>query len=63
MSPTRVFFVIFSGLIALVGLLGAGTSVEGPFTLFCLSLFLFGVLFALFLVKRSFDEAETAPRA
>ncbi|HWL80720.1 MAG TPA: hypothetical protein VNR89_07205 [Roseomonas sp.] len=60
MSPTRIFFMIFSGLIALVGLLGAGTSVEGPFTLFCLSLFLFGVFFALFLVKRTFDEIDPA---
>lgn len=58
MSPTRIFFLLFSALIALVGLLAAGASVEGPLTLFGVSLFLFGVFFALFLVKRTYDEAE-----
>jgi len=60
MSPNRIFFFVFSCLIAMTGLFGAGASVEGVFTLFCLSLFLFGVGFALFLVKRTFDEAEAA---
>ncbi|EFH09603.1 hypothetical protein [Teichococcus cervicalis] len=60
MSPTRIFFLVFSAIIALLGLLQAGLSQDGPLTLFSLCLFAFGVGFALFLVKLTYDEAEEA---
>ncbi|MCQ4158558.1 hypothetical protein NON00_01270 [Roseomonas sp. GC11] len=58
MSRTRIFFLVFSALIALAGLLQAGVSMDGALTLFALSLFVFGVGFALFLVKLTYDEAD-----
>ena len=60
MSPTRIFFLVFSAVIALLGLLQAGLSQDRPLTIFALGLFAFGVGFALFLVKLTYDEAEQA---
>ncbi len=59
MSGTRWFFLIFSMLIALVGLLAAGAA-HDYLQVFGLGLCAFGVLFALGCIKRHFDEAEAA---
>ncbi|WP_160000625.1 hypothetical protein [Roseomonas sp. 18066] len=58
MTANRIFFLVFNALLALVGLLLAGASVDGPLTFFALSLFLFGTLFALWLVKKTYDERD-----
>ena len=57
MSGARVFFMVFSGLIALVGLLAAAAS-HDDLQAFGLGLMLFGILFAFGCIKRHFDEAE-----
>ena len=59
MHPATVFFVAFSGLIALAGLLAAGWA-QDYLQAFGLGLFGFGVLFALSCVKRHFDEQDAA---
>ena len=59
MSGARWFFLIFSVLIALVGLLAAAQA-EGYFQFFSMALFFFGVLFAYGCIKRHFDEVEAA---
>lgn len=61
MSGARWFFLVFSMLIALVGLVGAAAS-QAYLQLFSLGLLLFGVLFAYGCIKRHFDEAEEAAR-
>ncbi len=59
MSGTSIFFIIFSALIALVGLLGAAAS-HDYLQVFSIGLFLFGVLFAYGVIKRHFDEKQAA---
>jgi hypothetical protein len=59
MSGARWFFLVFSALIALVGLLAAAAATD-YLQVFGLGLVLFGVLFAYGCVKRHFDEAEAA---
>jgi hypothetical protein len=59
MSGSRVFFTIFAGLIALVGLFAAAAS-HDYLQVFGIFLFLFGVIFAYGCVKRHFDEAEAS---
>ncbi len=61
MSGARWFFLVFSMLIALVGLVGAAAS-QAYLQLFSLGLLLFGVFFAYGCIKRHFDEAEEAAR-
>ncbi len=61
MSGRTWFFIAFSALIALVGLLAAAAS-EDALQLFGLGLVGFGVLFGLSCVKRHFDAAEAARR-
>ncbi len=46
------------GLIALVGLVLAAGALDTGIYLFGLALFVFGVLFDFWLIKRAFDEAE-----
>ncbi|WP_419896028.1 hypothetical protein [Roseomonas sp. USHLN139] len=58
MTANRIFFLVFNAILALVGLLLAGASVDAPLTFFALSLFLFGTFFALWLVKKTYDEAD-----
>ncbi len=57
MSGGRQFFIIFSVLIALVGLAAAGWA-RDYLQFFGFGLFLFGVLFAISCIKRHFDEGE-----
>ncbi len=57
MSSSRLFFIAFSAIIALVGLLTASIAHDYLFV-FGIGLFLFGVLFAFGCVKRQFDEAD-----
>lgn len=57
MNGTRVFFIVFSALIALVGLLAAGWA-EDYLRTFGFGLFAFGALFAFSCVKRHYDEID-----
>ncbi len=57
MIPSRVFFLILSGLIAVVGLFAAAAA-HDYLHAFGLGLFGFGTLFALGCVKRHFDEHD-----
>lgn len=56
------YFLIVSAIAALLGLYVAGAATATPFALFGFALFLFGVLFALFLVKRHFDHQDGVAR-
>jgi len=58
MSGTRTFFLIFYGLLALVGLFHAGASRDDGISIFGLGLLLFGVVGAFRSIKLHFDEAE-----
>jgi hypothetical protein len=58
MNGASLFFLVFSALIALVGLAAAAASVEFGLSLFGTCLFLFGVLFAVSVVKRHFDAVD-----
>jgi hypothetical protein len=57
---SRVLLLAASGLGALAGLFAAASARDAGFSMFGLGLFGFGVLFALSLIKRGFDEAEVA---
>lgn len=59
MSGARVFFLVFSGIIALVGLIAAGAA-HDYLQVFGIGLMLFGLLFAFGCIKRHFDEQEAA---
>jgi hypothetical protein len=62
MSDGRIFFIIFSALIALSGLVAAA-SANDYLHLFGLALFAFGALFLFGCVRRHYDELEgTAER-
>ena len=52
--------LVIMSLIALVGLVIAARSVDGAIYAFGLLLFLFGVLFDFWLIKRYFDRHESA---
>jgi hypothetical protein len=56
MSSSRLFFIAFSIIIALVGLLTASIAHDYLYV-FGLGLFGFGVLFGFGCVKRHFDES------
>lgn len=57
MNPSRIFFLILSLIIALVGL-AAAAAAHDYLKVFGLGLFAFGVLFAFGCVKRHFDEQD-----
>jgi hypothetical protein len=59
MSGARWFFLVFSGLIALVGLLAAGFA-QDYLQVFGFMLMVFGLGFGFSCIKRHFDEAEAA---
>lgn len=61
MNTSTAFFMAFSAVIALCGLLAAGFG-EGYLSFFGLALFAFGVLFAYGCIKRHFDRMEEAAR-
>ena len=49
---------ILAGLFALIGLLMAGAAKDAAILIFGLGLFVGGVLFAFWMIKTAFDEAE-----
>jgi hypothetical protein len=57
MIGSRLFFIVLSALIALVGLATAGWASD-YLQAFGFGLFAFGVLFAFGCVKRHYDEAD-----
>ena len=57
MSGARHFFILFSALIALVGLATAGWA-RDYLQFFGFGLFAFGVLFAFSCIKRHYDELD-----
>ena len=59
MNGSTAFFLVFSGIIALVGLLAIGMA-HDYLQFFGFALFLFGVLFGFSCIKRHFDAQEAA---
>jgi hypothetical protein len=57
-----IYFVILSAICAVLGLAAISAAQEVGMLLFGYGLFAFGVLFALFLVKRHFDFADGSAR-
>ncbi len=58
MTASHVFFLIVSGISALLGLFAAASARDDALYMFGLGLFLFGTLFGLGLVKQSWDAIE-----
>ncbi len=59
MIPSRVFFLVLSALVAVIGLFAAAAA-HDYLQSFGLGLFAFGTLFALGCIKRHFDERDAA---
>jgi hypothetical protein len=57
-----IYFVVLSVICAVLGLAAAAAAQDFGLALFGYAFFAFGVLFALFLVKRHFDFADGAAR-
>ena len=57
-----IYFVVMGALLAVLGLMAAAGSASLGLTIFGFGLFVFGVMFALFLVKRHFDHADGTAR-
>lgn len=55
-----IYFMVFSAIAALLGLATAAAAHDAALAIFGYGLFGFGVLFALFLVKRHFDAVDAA---
>ncbi len=58
MSSVRIAFVMLSAVLSLVGLFSAAAARDAGFAIFAWSLLGFGAAFALFLIKRHYDELE-----
>lgn len=58
MSASRVFFLIFYGVIALLGLFLAAAARDVGITVFAWGLVAFGVLNAFNAIRVHYDEAE-----
>jgi hypothetical protein len=56
------YFIAMGALLAVIGLAALSAAHDVGMTIFGGSLFLFGVLFALFLLKRHFDHADGSAR-
>jgi pyruvate dehydrogenase complex dehydrogenase (E1) component len=56
------YFLAVSVIVALLGLYVASAATATSFAIFGFALMLFGVFFALFLVKRHFDHADGIAR-
>jgi hypothetical protein len=56
------YFVVFAAILSVIGLAAISAAQELGLMLFGYGLFGFGVLFALFLVKRHFDHADGVAR-
>ena len=59
MNGSTAFFLVFSGIIALVGLLAAGMA-HDYLQFFGFALFLFGLVFGFGCIKRHFDAQDAA---
>ncbi len=57
-----IYFIVFGAILAVIGLAAISVAEEAGLMLFGYGLFGFGVLFALFLVKRHFDHADGSAR-
>jgi hypothetical protein len=57
-----IYFTVFGAILAIIGLAAVSAAEEFGLMLFGYGLFAFGVLFALFLVKRHFDHADGSAR-
>lgn len=57
-----IYFVVLGAILAVLGLAAVSAAQELGLMLFGYGLFGFGVLFALFLVKRHFDHADGSAR-
>lgn len=57
-----IYFTLVGALMAVVGLAAISAAQDSALALFGYGLFGFGVLFALFLVKRHFDHADGTAR-
>jgi hypothetical protein len=57
-----IYFMALSAVVALLGLFAAAAAVQTPLSMFGLALFLFGTLFAFFLVKSHFDRKDAGSR-
>lgn len=55
-----IYFLVLAAIVTVIGIAAAAAATEVGLSIFGFSLFGFGVLFALFLVKRHFDEADAA---
>jgi pilus assembly protein TadC len=53
-----IYFVVLSAILAVLGLAAISAAQDIGLLIFGYGLFAFGVLFALFLVKRHFDLAQ-----
>lgn len=53
-----IYFMVLSGIAALLGLVVASAATGAAFAAFGYALFLFGVGFAFFLLKAHFDEVD-----
>lgn len=53
-----IYFVVLSAILAVLGLAAISVAQDIGLLIFGYGLFAFGVLFALFLVKRHFDFAD-----
>lgn len=56
------YFIVFGAILAVIGLAAISVAEEAGLMLFGYGLFGFGVLFALFLVKRHFDHLDGSAR-
>ncbi|WP_270935986.1 hypothetical protein [Falsiroseomonas oryzae] len=57
-----IYFVVLGAILAVLGLAAISAAQELGLMLFGYGLFGFGVLFALFLVKRHFDHQDGSAR-
>ncbi|MFM2148441.1 MAG: hypothetical protein RLZZ187_747 [Pseudomonadota bacterium] len=57
-----IYFTLFGAILAIIGLAAISVAEEIGLMLFGYGLFGFGVLFALFLVKRHFDHVDGIAR-
>lgn len=58
MTANRFFFLILSALIGVLGLFTAAAARETGLLIFGWGMVGFGILFAFFLVKLTYDEAD-----
>ncbi len=56
------YFMAVGALLAIIGLAAISAAADLGMTIFGYGLFVFGVLFALFLLKRHFDHADGTAR-